>query len=130
MKRICQFSIAASLATGLLIATAPPAAHSQAVELVAVDVTTLAKGYRTSKLSGSNVMNDQNEKIGTIDDFIIDRERVLFSVLQIGGFLGIGGHLVAVPYKSLVIDESGTTIVLPHATKDELKKLPEFKYSA
>jgi hypothetical protein len=130
MKKICQFSIAASLATGLLIATAPPAAHSQAVELVAVDVTTLAKGYRTSKLSGSNVMNDQNEKIGTIDDFIIDRERVLFSVLQIGGFLGIGGHLVAVPYKSLVIDESGTTIVLPHATKDELKKLPEFKYSA
>jgi hypothetical protein len=130
MKKICQFSIAASLATGLLIATAPPAAHSQAVELVAVDVTTLAKGYRTSKLSGSNVMNDQNEKIGTIDDFIIDRERVLFSVFQIGGFLGIGGHLVAVPYKSLVIDESGTTIVLPHATKDELKKLPEFKYSA
>jgi sporulation protein YlmC with PRC-barrel domain len=130
MKRICQFSIAMSVAAGLLVATAPPAAYSQAVELVAVDVTTLAKGYRTSKLTGSSVMNDQNEKIGTIDDFIIDRERVLFSVLQVGGFLGIGGRLVAVPYQSLVIDDTGSKIVLPHATKDELKKLPEFKYPA
>jgi sporulation protein YlmC with PRC-barrel domain len=130
MRKIYQFPIALSLATALLIATAPPAAHSQAVELVAVDVTTLAKGYRTSKLSGSPVMNDKNEKIGTIDDFIIDRERVLFSVLQVGGFLGIGGHLVAVPYKSLVFDESGSKIVLPNATKEELKKLPEFKYPA
>jgi hypothetical protein len=130
MKRICQFSIAMSVAAGLLVATAPPAAYSQAVELVAVDVTTLAKGYRTSKLTGSSVMNDQNEKIGTIDDFIIDRERVLFSVLQVGGFLGIGGRLVAVPYQSLLIDDTGSKIVLPHATKDELKKLPEFKYPA
>jgi sporulation protein YlmC with PRC-barrel domain len=130
MKRICQFSIAMSVAAGLLVATAPPAAYSQAVELVAVDVTTLAKGYRTSKLTGSSVMNDQNEKIGTIDDFIIDRERVLFSVLQVGGFLGIGGRLVAVPYQSLLIDDTGSKIVLPHATKDEIKKLPEFKYPA
>jgi sporulation protein YlmC with PRC-barrel domain len=130
MKRICQFSIAMSVAAGLLVATAPPAAYSQAVELVAVDVTTLAKGYRTSKLTGSSVMNDQNEKIGTIDDFIIDRERVLFLVLQVGGFLGIGGRLVAVPYQSLLIDDTGSKIVLPHATKDEIKKLPEFKYPA
>lgn len=130
MKKICQFSIAVSVAAGLLVASAPPAVHSQAVELVVVDVTTLAKGYRTSKLTGSAVMNDQNEKIGTIDDFIIDREKVLFSVVQVGGFLGIGGRLVAVPYQSLVIDDSGSKIVLPHATKDELKKLPEFKYPA
>lgn len=129
MKNLCQFSVAVSLATGLLVATAPPAVHSQAVEVVAVDVTSLAKGYRTSKLTGSSVMNDQNEKIGTIDDFIIDRERVLFSILQVGGFLGIGGRLVAVPYKNLVIDDTGSKIVLPHATKDELKNLPEFKYS-
>jgi hypothetical protein len=128
MRKICQFSIVASVAAGIFVATAPPSAYSQAVELVAVDVTTLAKGYRTSKLTGSSVMNDQNEKIGTIDDFIIDGERVLFSVLQVGGFLGIGGRLVAVPYQSLVIDDTGSKIMLPHATKEELKKLPEFKY--
>jgi hypothetical protein len=130
IRNICQFSIAASVVAGLLVATAPPAAYSQAVELVAVDVQTLAKGYRTSKLTGTTVLNDQNEKIGTIDDFIIDREKVLFSILQVGGFLGIGGRLVVVPYQSLVIDDTGSKIVLPHATTDELKKLPEFKYPA
>src|SRR5260221_1034282 len=111
-------------AAGLLVPTAPPAAYSQAVELVAVDVTTLAKGYRTSKLTGSSVMNAQNEKIGTIDDFIIDRERVLFSVLQVGGFLGIGGRLLAVPYQSLLIDDTRSQNVLPHATEGQLHKLP------
>jgi hypothetical protein len=49
---------------------------------------------------------------------------------RIGGFLGIGGHLVAVPYENLVTDETGGKIVLPNATKEELKKLPEFKYPA
>jgi hypothetical protein len=37
---------------------------------------------------------------------------------------------VAVPYQSLVIDDTGSKIMLPHATKEELKKLPEFKYPA
>jgi hypothetical protein len=49
-------------------------------------------------------------------------------VLQVGGFLGLGGHLVAVPYQSLVLDDTGDKIVLPGATPDELKKLAEFKY--
>jgi hypothetical protein len=49
-------------------------------------------------------------------------------VLQVGGFLGLGGHLVAVPYDSLVIDDEGSKIQLPGASKDELKKLAEFKY--
>jgi sporulation protein YlmC with PRC-barrel domain len=119
-----------SLATAVLIATIPHPVHSQGVELIVVDVTTVAKGYRTSKLTGTSVTNDQNEKIGTVDDFVIDHEKVLFTVLQIGGFLGIGGHLVAVPYQSLVLDETGSKIRLPGATRDELKKLPEFKYAS
>jgi PRC-barrel domain protein len=73
-------------------------------------------------------VNDRDERIGTIDDIIIDRDRILFAVLQVGGFLGLGGHLVAVPYQSLVLDEPGGKIVLPGASRDELKKLPEFKY--
>jgi hypothetical protein len=94
-------------------------------ELVVVDVAAVAKGYRASKLTGSDVVNDHDERIGTIDDLIIGRDRVLFAVLQVGGFLGLGGHLVAVPYQALVLDDK---IVLPGASRDELKKLPEFKY--
>jgi hypothetical protein len=77
---------------------------------------------------GHPVLNDKNESVGTIDDFIIGRDKVLFSILQVGGFLGIGSHLVAVPYSSLTLDDTGSKIVLPGATKDQLKKLHEFKY--
>ena len=128
MRNSWKFPTAAVLATAVLIAVGPRPARSQAVELVVVDVATVAKGYRTSKLMGSNVVNDRDERIGTIDDIIIGRDRVLFAVLQVGGFLGLGGHLVAVPYQSLVLDDTGDKIVLPGATPDELKKLAEFKY--
>jgi hypothetical protein len=54
----------------------------------------------------------------------------LFTVLEVGGFLGIGSRLVAVPYDSLTIDESGNKIELPGASKDQLKQLAEFRYGS
>jgi hypothetical protein len=111
----------------LLVAYSGPV-YSQVVKLVTVDVNVVAQGYRVSRLTGSSVTNEKNEKIGTIDDFIVGRNRTLFAVLQVGGFLGLGAHLVAVPYESPVIDDEGRTIQLPGASKDELKKLPELKY--
>jgi len=101
---------------------------SQSVQLVVVDVHADAEGYRASKLIGSTVVNDQNEKVGTIEDIIIGRDRVLYAVLQVGGFLHLGGRIVAIPYQSLVLDESGK-IKLPGATREALKNLPEFKHA-
>jgi sporulation protein YlmC with PRC-barrel domain len=124
-----RVAAAAIVGAGLVGATAPGPAWSDTVELVVVDVTAVAKGYRASKLMGSSVVNDQNERIGTIDDLVVDQERVLFAILQVGGFLGLGGRLVAVPYEALVMDPPGGKVQLPGATKDQLKKLPEFKYS-
>jgi sporulation protein YlmC with PRC-barrel domain len=124
--RTSRFLVSFALATAILILPGVPSALSQAV--VIVDVKAVAKGLRTSKLLGDTVVNDKNERIGTIDDLIIDRDRVLFAVLQVGGFLGIGGRLVAVPYESLVVDEAGNKITLPGATRDQLTKLPEFNY--
>ena len=121
---------AAALVAAMLGASAPLPVLSQGVELVVVDVHAVADGYRASKLIGSSIVNDQNEKIGTIEDIIIGRDRVLFAVLQVGGFLHLGGHRVAVPYQSLVLDESGSKIKLPGATQEALKKLPEFKYAS
>jgi sporulation protein YlmC with PRC-barrel domain len=110
--------------------TAPPALPQSGVALIKVDLSVVAKGYRMSKLIGSSVVNDKNEKIGSIDDLIADKDKkqLDFAVLQVGGFLGVGGRLVAVPYESLVIDEAGQKITLPGASKEELKKLSEFNY--
>ena len=111
---------------------ASPALPQAGVQLVKVDLSVVAQGYRMSKLIGSSVSNDKNEKIGTVDDVIADKDKkqLSFAVLQVGGFLGVGGHLVAVPYDSLVMDDTGRKVTLPGASKDELKKLSQFNYPA
>ena len=89
----------------------------------------LSAGYRASKVIGSNVLNDANETIGKIDDVLVSPDGTApYTVLSIGGFLGMDTHLVVVPYDSLKLVDN--KIVLPGGTKQTLKMLPEFKYSA
>jgi hypothetical protein len=126
-----QFVAIAALITALvvlLILAYPAPVLSQDVRLVTVDVTVVGQGYRASKLIGQSVTNDKNEKVGSLDDIIIGHDKSLFAVVQVGGFLGIGSRLVAVPYDALNVDETGRKIVLPGASKEELKSLAEFKY--
>src|ERR1700722_12107340 len=99
-----------------------------AVALVVVDVVAVADGYRFSKLRGQTIYNSTNEKIGELDDLIIGKDRVLFAIIQVWGFLCVGSRLVAVPYTSLQISQEGKHIGLPGATKEHLKALPEFVY--
>jgi ribosomal 30S subunit maturation factor RimM len=99
----------------------------QTVNIERVDVQKLAAGYRSSKIVGSSVVNDANEKIGTIDDLLVEpSDKVLFAVLSVGGFLGMGEQLVVVPFNSLRIE--GNRVVLPGGSKDALEALPKFKY--
>ena len=116
------------LTIAIVLPSATRPAFSQNVVVIDVDVKEVAKGYRASELAGADVENSTGEKIGSIDDLIVDREKVLFAILQVGGFLGIGGFLVAIPYNSLEINEDGSKIVLAQGSKEELQKLPEFKY--
>jgi sporulation protein YlmC with PRC-barrel domain len=129
-KQLVSIAVALALAPAASLGI-HERATAQAVQLVVVDVKALAKGYRASKLTGSSVTNDKGERIGTVDDLVVgaDEPRVLFAILQVGGFLGLGGHLVAVPYQSLHLDGAGK-ITLPGASKEALKQLPEFVYGA
>jgi sporulation protein YlmC with PRC-barrel domain len=113
-------------AVALLLA--PCVSSAQTVQLVEVDVKAVGSGYRVSQLTGKEVINDRGESIGKIDDFIIGRDKVLFSILQVGGFLGLGSKLVAVPYTSLDLERRHDKVVLPGATKESLKNVPEFIY--
>ena len=115
-------------ALSLLLSAAPVVAPAQTVDVVRVDVVAVAKGYRVSKLIGRNVINDENETIGEIDDFIIGRDQVLFVILEIGGFLGIGEHLVALPAKSVDLETVKGKIRIRNASRAELKQQPQFKY--
>ena len=125
-----RYSGLAALAGTLAVLTINPALPQAGVALVKVDLSVVAQGYRMSKVIGSTVMNDKNEKIGSLDDVIAakDKKQLSFAILQVGGFLGVGAHLVAVPFESLAIDDTGSKVTLPGASKEELKKLSEFHY--
>jgi sporulation protein YlmC with PRC-barrel domain len=130
--------------------------------------------WRASKMVGLSVYNDNNESIGSINDMLTDKDgKVKAVVIGVGGFLGVGEHLVAIPYEKVkFVSEpvaytgasanppaagnrpatstttgAANTNTAPatattskanpwypdhavfNATKDELKAMPEFKYS-
>jgi sporulation protein YlmC with PRC-barrel domain len=117
----------ALIASGL-VTTVPTPIIAQAVQLVEVDVKVVAKGYRASELIGQNVLNDKDETIGKIDDLVVDQKKAIFAILEVGSFLGIGGHLVALPFDSLKLDGAGKKVTLSGGSKESLEKLQEFKY--
>ncbi len=102
----------------------------KAVLGVSVEETALvATGWRASKLMHAPVYNEKDQKIGKIDDFIVSPDGTLsVAVIDVGGFLGLGTHRVAIPVQQF--DQVSPKIVLKGASKEELKKMPEFKYEA
>src|ERR1700743_2815941 len=57
---------------------------------------------RASKVVGLNVYNDQNESIGSINDLLMDKSgNIKAAVIGVGGFLGVGEHLVAIPFEKI-----------------------------
>jgi hypothetical protein len=128
MTRSIALLAGAAVFVAILSGSAFSQGTPQTLSLMKVDPQTLATGYRTSKVVGSTVVNEANETVGTIDDLIVTPgEKVPFAVLSIGGFLGMGTKYVVVPYSSLEVHDK--KMVLPGATKESLKSLPEFIYT-
>jgi len=106
----------------LQLAAAPTAAKmsSQTPDLV-----------RASEFIGETVRNGKGEKIGSVDDLILNRgNKVLYAVISVGGFLGIGDKLVAVPFQDLKFgarDVKG--VVIYDTTKEQLKAQAAFVYA-
>ena len=120
---IASALVAGSLLSGPAMAQGVP----QTVALIKVDVTKLASGYRASNIIGGTVVNEANETVGKVDELLIGADgKTPYAVLSVGGFLGLGDRLVVVPYDSLKM--AANKIMLPGATKEALKVLPEYKY--
>jgi sporulation protein YlmC with PRC-barrel domain len=166
-------TITAGLVGTALLATAafaqtPTATTDRAnmAPAAASDTASFQGNWRASKLVGLSVYNDSNESLGSINDLLTDKSgNIKAVVIGVGGFLGVGEHLVAVPLDKIkFVNEpvvyagaggakttspgagpSTTTGAAPavvskpnpwypdhavfSATKDELKAMPEFKYS-
>ncbi len=85
-----------------------------------------AEMWRSSKLIGLNVYNDQNEKLGDISEILLDKSgKVEGVVIGVGGFLGMGKHDIKVEMNKLkFVDEpvrsastTGSSTTSPSATK-------------
>ena len=58
--------------------------------------------WRASKLKGLNVYNDKNEKLGDINEILLDKSgKVAGVVIGVGGFLGMGEHDIMVEMSKL-----------------------------
>ena len=126
-KIIIQLAIAAAVASSFS-STARAQGALQTLATMKVYPTTLATGYRTSKVVGSIVVNEINEVVGKIDDLIITTgETVPYAILSVGGFLGVGTKYVVVPANTLEVN--GKNMLLRGASKDSLKALPPYTYS-
>ena len=156
--------LTAALAGTALLATVasaqtPTATTDKANTASTISESSLHGDWRASKVAGLNVYNDKNESIGTVNDLLMDKSgNIKAVVLGVGGFLGMGEHLVAVPFDKIkFVDQpvpstttssnksSSTTgssstsassknpwypdHAVFDATKDELKAMPEFRYS-
>ncbi|MEX3961341.1 PRC-barrel domain-containing protein [Paraburkholderia sp. EG286B] len=118
----CTFGCALGVPSAAFAQGAP-----QSIAVQRMATVQSGTGFRASKLVGSDVYDNSGSKIGAIDDIVLESpNQGAFAILSVGGFLGLGKHLVAVPFNDLRIDSK--QIVLP-ADKDQLKAMPEFNYA-
>lgn len=176
VKNITAGVAASALLATVAFAQSPTTTTDRTNMAPAASSTTNASyqgNWRTSKLVGLNVYNNENESIGSINDLLTDKSgNIKGVVIGVGGFLGVGEHLVAVAFDQIKFVDtpvpsttsstapaSGTrpapatttgaasTSTAPasapssksnpwypdhavfNATKDQLKQMPEFKYS-
>jgi PRC-barrel domain len=77
---------------------------------------------------GSNVVNQQNEDLGKIEDLVIDTSagRIAYAVLSFGGFLGLGDKYFAIPWEAFRLDISDKRAVL-NVDRRLLENAPGFE---
>src|SRR5579871_1701442 len=99
------FATIASAQTPTTPAPAAPAdkaASSSTSSATTISSSQLQGDWRASKVVGLSVYNDNNEKLGSINDLLMDKSgNIKAVVLGVGGFLGVGEHLVAVPLEKV-----------------------------
>lgn len=70
-----------------------------------------------STLCGNKVKNRNDETLGEIDEIMLDvpRGRIAYAVMSIGGFLGVGERLFALPWTALTLDTEQKCFVMDAA---------------
>jgi sporulation protein YlmC with PRC-barrel domain len=96
MRTKCLLAgIAAStlLAAAALAQSSPPPAPAKPAATATTTGSAQGTKWRASRLIGLNVYNNNNEKIGDINEILVTKEgKISGVVIGAGGFLGMGEH--------------------------------------
>ncbi|HEV6968511.1 MULTISPECIES: PRC-barrel domain-containing protein [Roseateles] len=81
----------------------------------------------SSKVEGTNVYNLQGDKLGSIDDLVIDKRsgQVRYAALEFGGFLGVGTDRYPLPWNMLKYDTTKDGYVV-NLDKTQLDNAPRY----
>jgi hypothetical protein len=93
----------------------------------AFDVKTGPVLLSAATITGDDVCNMKDEKLGTIQEIMLDIQtgRIRYAVLSSGGFLGMGDRLFAIPWNAFRHDPENKRFILDVAAK-RLKDAPGF----
>jgi sporulation protein YlmC with PRC-barrel domain len=82
----------------------------------------------SSKVAGTSVYNASGDKLGSIDDVVIDKVsgQVRYAALEFGGFLGMGTDRYPIPWSMLKYDTGVEGYVVP-LKKEQLEKAPHYE---
>jgi hypothetical protein len=98
----------------------PPAA-------AATPGSVMASRPRMSQIIGTRIYNDRDQNVGEVDDVLLTPNGPM-AIVQVGGFLGIGGRLVQMPLNDVRWNAERERLVLPGASKEALETRPAFEY--
>ena len=101
--------------------------RDQSATEVEVNRDRVRHGNKASGLLGMEIRNKQNEKLGEIKDLVMDLNsgKISYAVLSVGGFLGIGEKLIAIPPGSFTLAEDGSYLTV-NADKARIQAAPGF----
>ena len=103
----------------------PPSASNRTPDaLTAVQGLLLS----TETLLGSEVKNPQAQDVGTLKQLMVDPHtgRVMYAVVAMGGFLGMGEKTVIVPWNALEVARDGKSLVL-NVSPPMLQQAPTYE---
>lgn len=92
---------------------------------------TTSSGHTTailaSKVKGTTVYNDAGDKIGTVEDVVLDKlsNQIMFAALGFGGVMGIGEKYYPIPWSLLNYNESKGGYVVP-LNKERIENAPAY----
>jgi sporulation protein YlmC with PRC-barrel domain len=104
-------------------------ADSRAVPAGTVTTTQIPSDFRAMRvdqLVGKSVYNSAGERVGEIDEVVVNRNsRATAAVVGVGGFLGVGEKKVVVPFDNMRMQ--GDRIVAPNLTKDGVSTMQGYQ---